>query len=125
MSGNRVVIDTNIAVFFLLGNEAVKKYFFQFNPVFSFISELELLSGKDFLPEELKDLKDFLSKQIVLDYIPAMKDIIIEIRQVKKLKLPDAIIAATAIYLDIPLVSSDKGFKNIPGLNLIYNEPSV
>jgi hypothetical protein len=125
MSGNRILIDTNIAIDFLLRHTAVEKYFYSFDPVFSFISELELLSGKDFYAEELIDIKEFLSTQIIWGYIPAIRDIIVNIRLEKKLKLPDAIIAATAIYLDIPLVSSDRSFMNISGLNLIYNEPSM
>ena len=36
-----------------------------------------------------------------------------------KIKLPDAIIAATAIHYNLPLLSADKGFKNISGLTLI------
>ena len=34
-------------------------------------------------------------------------------------KLPDAIVAATAIYLDIPLVTFDTDFKKIDNLKLI------
>jgi predicted nucleic acid-binding protein len=43
----------------------------------------------------------------------------IELRQQIKIKTPDAIIAATSQYLQIPLVTADKGFKNILGLELI------
>ena len=37
----------------------------------------------------------------------------INIRKTNNLKLPDAIIAATAHYLNIPLITADKGFKTI------------
>ncbi|RYY08987.1 MAG: PIN domain-containing protein [Chitinophagaceae bacterium] len=70
-------------------------------------------------------MNQFLANQIVLEYIPEIKQIVVAIRSQKKLKLPDAIIAATAIYLDIPLVSSDKAFKNIDGLKFIYHEPPI
>jgi predicted nucleic acid-binding protein len=43
----------------------------------------------------------------------------IEIRQQVKIKTPDAIIAATSKYLNIPLITSDKDFKKIPGIELI------
>lgn len=82
-----------------------------------------MLSGYDFESDELADLKSFLSKQIILDFIPNLKDIIIQVRSKKKIKLPDAIIAATAIYFDIPLISTDKGFNNIEGLKFFYTEP--
>ncbi|MFO8017345.1 MAG: hypothetical protein R6U96_01815 [Promethearchaeia archaeon] len=36
--------------------------------------------------------------------------------------MPDAIIAATSFYLDIPLFTSDTGFNNIPDLNLVLFE---
>lgn len=122
MSGNKIVVDTNIVIYFLLGHKEVDQYFYKFTPIFSFISELELLSGKDFYPSELEGIKDFLSKQMIWGYLPVMRDLVIEIRQKKKLKLPDAIIAATALYLDIPLVTTDKSFKNIDGLTVLYNE---
>jgi len=38
------------------------------------------------------------------------------------MKLPDSIIAATAITLKLPLITSDKQFKNVKYLNLVYYE---
>lgn len=125
MSGNKVFVDTNIIIYFLKGHEETKKYFYSYDPYISFISELETLSSPIFLDKELIQIKNFFSDQIVIGYQPEIKDIIIRIRSEKKLKLPDAIIAATAIHLDIPLFSSDKGFKNIPGLKFFYHEPPV
>jgi len=44
----------------------------------------------------------------------------IEIRKESKIKLPDAIIAATALVHQLPLVSRKTGdFKNVPGLVII------
>jgi len=44
----------------------------------------------------------------------------IEIRKESKIKLPDAIIAATALVHQLPLVSRNTGdFKNVPGLVII------
>jgi len=43
----------------------------------------------------------------------------IRIRQLYKIKLPDAIIAATAIVEGLTLVTADKGFKKIENLSLI------
>ncbi|RYE31755.1 MAG: type II toxin-antitoxin system VapC family toxin [Sphingobacteriaceae bacterium] len=45
--------------------------------------------------------------------------IAIEIRQQIIIKTPDAIIAATSKHLHIPLVTSDRGFKNVPDIELI------
>jgi predicted nucleic acid-binding protein len=43
----------------------------------------------------------------------------IEIRQRNRVKLPDAIIAATAIHKGLSLVTADKGFQKITDLDLI------
>ena len=47
-----------------------------------------------------------------------LKNKTIEIRNAYKLKLPDAIIAASAIVNDAILVTADKEFKKIIGLQL-------
>lgn len=51
--------------------------------------------------------------------LPPIKQIVKEIKRKYKIKLPDAIIAATSIYLDIPLVTFDVDFKNIEELKLV------
>jgi predicted nucleic acid-binding protein len=51
-----------------------------------------------------------------------IKKEVIEIRTKYRVKLPDAIIAATAIYLNMPLFSADKGFLKIEDLNLLHFE---
>lgn len=41
------------------------------------------------------------------------------------IKLPDAIIAATAIKNRVPLLTADKGFRQIAELDLILLEPVI
>ncbi len=41
------------------------------------------------------------------------------------MKLPDSVIAATAISLKLPLVTSDKHFKNVKDLDLVYYQNSI
>lgn len=44
----------------------------------------------------------------------------IEIRRLKRIKLPDAIIASTAIMHDLTLLTNNTGdFTQIPGLNFV------
>ena len=52
-----------------------------------------------------------------------IKDISIDLRRNYKLKLPDAIIAATAIFLGIPLISADGHFDKIEDLVFIKYQP--
>ena len=39
-----------------------------------------------------------------------------------ELKLPDSIIVASALYLDIPIISADQGIKKVKEVTLIYYE---
>ena len=51
-----------------------------------------------------------------------IKQITKNLMQEVLVKLPDAIIAATALYLDLPLLTADLGFERIPELKLIILE---
>jgi predicted nucleic acid-binding protein len=53
---------------------------------------------------------------------PEIKGLTIEFRKKSKLKLPDSIIAATAYYSKLPLLTSDKQFRTIEELNIIIYE---
>ncbi|MDR0811675.1 MAG: PIN domain-containing protein, partial [Paludibacter sp.] len=55
----------------------------------------------------------------VIELTQPIKQTVKQIRKAHRIKLPDAIIAATAIYLDIPLVTFDSDFENIEDLKLI------
>ena len=45
-----------------------------------------------------------------------------KLKQKYRLKLPDGIIIATALYLDLPLITADHDFKKAEQLNLIFYE---
>jgi predicted nucleic acid-binding protein len=67
-------------------------------------------------------IKRFLENCLVTDINEEIKEFTIQIRQETKLALPDCIIGATAMYLDIPLFTADKDFKKIKLLPLILFE---
>lgn len=47
-----------------------------------------------------------------------IKNICIENKQKSKVKIPDAIVASTALFLQLPLTTADKGFEKIDNLDL-------
>lgn len=49
-----------------------------------------------------------------------IKEKSIDIRNNHKLKIPDAIIAATSIVYNIPLITSDKDFEKVKELDLVF-----
>jgi predicted nucleic acid-binding protein len=58
----------------------------------------------------------------VIEMNAEIKNKAIQIKQKYKLKLPDAIIASTAILYNLPFISADSDFENIKELNLIFLE---
>jgi predicted nucleic acid-binding protein len=65
-------------------------------------------------------LHNFISDALVIELERPIKLKTAEIRKVHKIKLPDAIIAATAVVYDLTLITRNTSdFKNINGLNVI------
>ena len=105
MSGASYIIDTNIISYFLKGNKELSPYF-NFTQVYiSFITELELLSIPGLSINESAQLKAFLETCFIIDINLSIKQLTVLFRKNYKLKLPDAIIAATASFLGYPLVT--------------------
>jgi predicted nucleic acid-binding protein len=122
MSGNSVFVDTNIVLYFLRGDAAVVEMLTGRNLIISFITELEVLAYPTLSAEEDAALKGFLSFCNIIDINPEVKKIIVDLRKKYRLKLPDAMIAATAIYSNLPLITADKQFGKVSALNTILYE---
>ena len=88
----------------------------------SIISEIELLGWYNLTSPAKKKLTSLLEDCIIIELTQEIKNMSIEIREKSKIKTPDAIIAATAAFLQLPLVTSDKGFKKIKGIEIILIE---
>jgi len=119
MSGDRIVIDTSLIINLFNGVTEVQELIAGRDLFVSIITEIELLSFPNITPEDLKLLKEFLSECYLVDIEPAIKEITIDMRSKHKTKLPDAVIAATAIHFDLPLFTMDKGFKKISDLQAV------
>lgn len=88
-------------------------------PAISVITEIEALSWVN--PDKSKELivKAFVKDVTVLALAPTVVAQCVAIRRSRKIKTPDAIIAATAIAHNLTLITSDNGFKDIQGLKSI------
>ncbi len=64
----------------------------------------------------------FLSELKIENISEEIKQNTIQIRKSTNLKLPDCIIAATSMSLNIPLVTSDKQLSSVLGLDVILYE---
>jgi len=119
MSGIRIVADTNPLVYLLNGNEQVGNHLDGKECWISVITELELFGKRNLTVQDKREVKSLLDSCFVADLLPGIKEITKDLQQSTTLKLPDTIIAATAIYLGLPLLTADKAFKKIKDLELI------
>jgi predicted nucleic acid-binding protein len=122
MSGNKFLLDTNAVLYILNGDETLINFLFEKELYISIISEMELLSYRNITEKEKQSLEEFLKELIIINIDEKIKLNTIEVKKSSSMKLPDSIIAATAITLKLPLITSDKHFKNVKHLNLVYYE---
>lgn len=86
-------------------------------PVFSVITEIELLSWSTTSQADLTMLHEFIRDAVVIELDSRIKYKTAGLRKMYRIKLPDAIIAATAIVFDATLRSRNvSDFKKINGL---------
>ncbi|MCI5139070.1 MAG: type II toxin-antitoxin system VapC family toxin, partial [Candidatus Electrothrix sp. AR1] len=108
MSGNRLVLDTNIVLGFLAGRTDTTSYLNGQQGADLYVStvtRMELLSFPTITPEEEQAVNEFLDFVNVMPLDDRIEDIAIHLRRAARNRLPDAIIAATAIRLDATLVT--------------------
>ncbi|TAG54150.1 MAG: PIN domain-containing protein [Cytophagales bacterium] len=88
-------------------------------PIISVITEIEALSWIN--PNKSKELivKEFIKDATILALTPDIVAQCVNIRRSRKIKTPDAIIAATAIIHNLTLITNDNDFKNIEKLSFI------
>lgn len=119
MSGIRILCDTNTLIHLLGSNRDVLSLLTDKQISISVITELELYGKQNMTSREIAIIDMLVESCFVIDLLPGIKQIVKNIKQTHKIKLPDAIVAATAIYLDIPLITFDTDFKDIENLKLI------
>ena len=89
-------------------------------PVISAITEIELLCWKSATEKDLEVLHNFIDDALVIELEQPIKYKTADIRKKHRIKLPDAIIAATALVYKLTLISRNvSDFKDIDGLQLI------
>ena len=111
----RRVLDTN-AILYLLGGKVAQglpagEY------LISVISEIELLSYPLLETSAQSKIQDFLSEVTIVELTREVKNLAISLRREHQVKLPDAIVAATALSVGAVLVTNDVKLLHVPGLS--------
>jgi predicted nucleic acid-binding protein len=110
-----VLLDTNIVLHLLAGRldeplPPAAQY------LVSIITELELLSYPDINAHEDAQIRAFLAEVRVEGITRAVKEATIRHRRANRLKLPDAIIAATAEVMNAELLTNDSQLHGLPAV---------
>jgi predicted nucleic acid-binding protein len=123
--GLKYIWDTNTAIYYLQQQfpPAAEKFIddsiIDSHPCISAITEIELLCWKTATEKDLEVLHNFISDTLVIELERPIKLKTADIRKVHKIKLPDAIISATALVYDLTLITRNTSdFKNIQGLKV-------
>ncbi len=122
--GSRYLIDSNVVIDFLAGKLPKQGHAFvcriiDEGPNISVITKMEIL-GFAVTP----DVQDILQKLITASLVYSLTESVvkntIELRKQLRIKIPDAIIAATALTENMVLVTHNTAdFVNISGLSLV------
>lgn len=117
--------DTNIVIYYLQqqftlqAEKFIDEVIKQEKPCISAITEIELLCWKTSNESDLIVLHNFINDCVVIEIEKLIKLKTAEIRKQYRIKLPDAIIAATAIIYDLTLITHNTSdFKNINQVRL-------
>jgi predicted nucleic acid-binding protein len=119
MIGNSVLADTNILLYLLQGDKTLAGILFERQVYLSFITQLELLGYYTLNATDIQKIENLISDCVIIDINTDIKELAIKIKRKYRLKLPDCIIAATSLYLNIPFITADTDFKLIKEIKLI------
>ena len=111
-----IVLDTNVAIAGLKNGKPFLPPDQDF--ALSIISEIELLSFPAAAEDELLSIRRFLESVHVIGLTDPIKQMTIKVRRQHRLKLPDAIIAATALVMDATLFTLDQDFSRVASLKV-------
>lgn len=115
-----IAIDTNIIIRAFAGDRQCQELLIGKIPAVSIITEIELLSWPQISTNDYTVLFSFLQACFIIGLTQEVKNQVINLRRKYALKLPDAVIAATAITKNLTLFSGDDIFHRVAELNFIH-----
>lgn len=109
------LLDTNVALY-LLGGRLT-------SPLppgsygISVITEMELLAWPSLSEKEEKKVQAFLTSVTICELTASIRARAVQLRKLQHLKLPDAVVCATAMEFGVELWTNDAGLAKVPGLH--------
>ena len=116
-----MIADSNLVIYAASGNYPnLLSWFLENKLSVSAVSLVEALGYHKLKPREKTALEMIFSELTILYPTPEIFQTAVELRQQRVLSLGDALIAATAIYHDLPLATHNtKDFNSIKPLKLL------
>ncbi|RQD66820.1 MAG: type II toxin-antitoxin system VapC family toxin [Desulfonatronovibrio sp. MSAO_Bac4] len=114
----KYILDSNIIIYHLNGNKTATDFILQNIHVstISQITYIEVLSYEFASKEDFLNVKEFMENFEILDTSKAVAVQCIKNRRIRKIKVPDNIIASTAQVYDYVLVTNN--IEDFRGLSL-------
>ena len=119
------VIDTNIFIYHLAGvftdqAEVTLADALESGSYISIITRIELLGWRKHSPDSLKAAETLLQSVTEIPLYEEIIQLCISFRKNYPIKLPDAIIAATARHIKVPLMTRNMAdFERVPELKMV------
>jgi predicted nucleic acid-binding protein len=108
------LLDTNVALYLLGGRIASPLPSGTYGV--SVITEMELLAWPSLSAEEERAVRKFLDHVTICELTAAIRARAVQLRKAVHLKLPDAVVCATAMEFGVELWTNDAAFAKVPGL---------
>jgi len=121
----RIVLDSNVIIYISQDKLELKNLPIEYDEILiSCISYMEVLGFNFPESEKEKSLKEFIDNLIVIETNLEIRKKVIEYRKKKRIKLPDAIILATANIMKADLFTYNMDdFQNMDDTVKLFNLP--
>ncbi|MBK6626397.1 MAG: type II toxin-antitoxin system VapC family toxin [Flavobacteriales bacterium] len=113
MTAKSLLVDTNVLIHHWDGDARTTPLLEDTIIHVSFVTEIEILGFHGYTAHERAKVTADLAFIKIVDLDDGIKSAAIDFRARYRMKLADALIAATAIRLGVPLVTEDKHFKKL------------
>lgn len=114
-----ILLDTNALINFLSGELLETNIVDGRRITISEITEMEIQCNPALNSSERILLKEFLGECIIIRLNEEIKDLAVKIRLTTRMKLMDSIIAASAQWTKLVLVTGDEKFDSVKSIDLI------
>jgi predicted nucleic acid-binding protein len=118
------LVDTNVFIYTLEGKFNLSNLQADSLSV-SIISYIALVGKKNIQPREVQQVKQLLKGVQLIRIDQSIENMTVDIKQHRIVKVPDAIIAATAIEYNLTLVTADVKLAKVDGLKVKLVQPNI